>query len=139
MKKIFSLIAICAMAFSVHSQTVFIGFTPVKHPQGIDTVVNTASDTLTLKTTSAFANLTIQPTVTKISGTLTSNSTPQLYGSVDGVKYYTIAGDTLHITNTTTLQTAWILTAQQYKYYQVRWTGVGTMAATIKVQAFLVP
>lgn len=131
--------AILAFSLSAIAQTTYIGFTSVKHPQGIDTVTNTGADTVNLgPMTASYNNLTIQPTVTKISGTLTSNSTPQLQGSLDKVKYYNIAGDTLHLTNTTTLQTAWILTQLQYRYYRIIYTGTGTQTSTLAAKAFLV-
>jgi len=105
----------------------------------IDTVTNTGTGALFITLTQPYNNLTIQPKVTKIIGTMNSNSAPKLQGSIDGTNYYDIAGDTLHITNTSSaIVDDWVKTSQAYKYYKVTWTGTGTMSAKLEAKVFLV-
>ena len=133
MKKIIlSLIMFVAVAASVPAQTVTSNFLSAS---GLTygTVTNTGTDSVKIVCNQSYKNISLLPKVTKISGTMTSNSTPQLYGSLDGSRYTAITGDTLHITNTSTpLYTSWLLSSQQYKYYKVVWTGVGTMSAKLE-------
>lgn len=141
MKKLFSILAVgfLFVCSSVQAQTV----TSLKNSDyqtlTIDTVTNTGTGALLINLTGAYSNLTIQPKVTKISGTMNSNSAPKLQGSIDGTIYHDITGDTLHLTNTASAQTTvWKKTSQDFKYYKVTWTGTGTMSAKLEALIFVV-
>lgn len=140
MKKIFSILAIGLLfVCSSEAQTV----TSLKNADyqtlTIDTVTNTGTGSLIINLTQAYKNVTIQPKVTKISGTITSNSAPKLQGSIDGTNYFNIVGDTMNVTNTSSLQTtAWVKSNQGFKYYKVTYTGVGTMSAKLEALILVV-
>ena len=141
MKKIFIFLALGLMflAPEAKSQTL-ANLANVDYPTlVIDTVTNTGTGALFIALSQPYSNVTIQPKVTKISGTMTSNSNVKLYGSIDGTNYYAITGDTMQITNTSSpIVTAWVKTSQGYKYYKVQWTGAGTMSAKLEAKIFLV-
>lgn len=141
MKKLFIFLALGFMflATETKAQTV-ASLANVDYPTLlIDTVTNTGTGALFITLTQPYSNLTIQPKVTRISGTMNSNSAPKLQGSIDGTNYYDIAGDTLHITNTASpIVDDWVKTSQAYKYYKVTWTGTGTMSAKLEAKIFLV-
>ena len=101
-----------------------------------DTVVNTATVTLTSKRvpTTAGANVTVYIAVTKISGTV--GGTITLMGSVDGTNFKAInTVDTQTALATITATDAsntyhWRLNGNPFPYYRVSWTGTGTMSAS---------
>lgn len=141
MKKIFAIamVGLLSLTATVKAQNSAYVDMKSKYSLSKDTVTNTSTDSLKIVLTESYHNLTIQPKVTKISGTPTANSTPQLYGSLDGKNYYAIAGDSLHITNTSSpIVTNWVLTAQAYRVYKIVWTGTGTMSAKMEAKVFLV-
>ena len=141
MKKIFSILAIGLLfcTASMKAQTVTAMKNSLYQTLVIDTVTNTGNGALLINLSSGYTNVTIQPKVTKISGTMNSNSAPKLQGSIDGTIYYDITGDTLHITNTSSpLTVAWKESTQAYKYYKVTWTGTGTMSAKLEALIFVV-
>jgi len=141
MKKIFIISAIALLFSTVaKAQSSVVSLRNVDYPTfTVDTVTNTGSGAVYINLTQGYSNLTIQPKVTKISGTMNSASKPQLYGSIDGTNYYAITGDTLHITNTSSaIVTNWVLTSQDYKYYKISWTGSGTMSAKLEGSVLLV-
>lgn len=140
MKKLFIIATLFALTITTKAQSYVMPLLSTTYPTlTIDTVTNTGSNSVYINVSAGYSNLTIQPIVTRVSGTMNSNSTPQLKGSIDGTNYYTIAGDTLHLTNTASAQlTSWILTQNQYKYYKIFWTGTGTMSATLQAKVFLV-
>lgn len=141
MKKLFSILALGLLfcATTVEAQTTAT-LKNVDYPTlAIDTVTNTGTGALFINLTQGYTNVTIQPKVTKISGTITSNSNVKLQGSLDGTNYFNITGDTMQVTNTGSAQmTTWQKTTQTYKYYKVTYTGVGTMAAKLEALIFVV-
>lgn len=133
MKKLFSILAMVCIGFSLNAQSVTVMKNTTYPTLVSDTVTNTGNGSLTINLNSAYSNITIQPKVTRISGTMNSNSAPKLQGSLDGTNYYDIPGDTLHITNTASpIVDDWALSSQVYKYYRVTWTGSGTMSAKLE-------
>lgn len=141
MKKLFILSAFALLcSITATAQSNVVSLRNVDYPTfTVDTVTNTGSGAVYINLTQGYSNLTIQPKVTKISGTMNSASKPQLYGSIDGTNYYAITGDTLHITNTSSaIVTNWVLTSQDYKYYKISWTGTGTMSAKLEGSVLLV-
>lgn len=96
-----------------------------------DTIVNTGSVTKTFTATGGYSKVSVQINVQKVSGTPAGNVV--LYGSLDGVNY-TSLGDTLKLSNVTTVQTAtFAIDGAPYVYYQVSGTGTGTMVAGVSV------
>lgn len=105
-----------------------------------DTVVNTATITLTSPRVGSGGTVaaTVYVSVTKISGTV--GGTLTLQGSVDGTTFKAI--------NTPETQTAlatitatdatntyhWRLNSNPFPYYRVSWTGTGTMSASFIAQ-----
>lgn len=104
----------------------------------IDTVTNTGTGYVDIKFDATYSYISIQPVVTKISGTPTSNTNCKLQGSIDGVNFKDITGDTLQITNTSSaISTVWTKTAatgNPYYWYRVSYTGYGTMSAALKAK-----
>jgi len=125
-KLIFSLIMFVAVVATVPAQTVTAN---LLNASGVAyaTVTNTATDSVKIVCNSSYHNISLLPKVTKVSGTLRTDIYVQLYGSLDGSRYTAIAGDSLHLTNTSTpIYTEWLLSSQQYKYYKTVAVGKGT-------------
>ena len=140
MKKLILFISF-VFAFAIQGNSQALSYVNMLSPHGnaSDTTVNTSTDSLKIVLTQSYSNITIQPKVTKISGTMNSNSTPTLYGSLDGKNYYAIPGDTLHITNTSSpIVDDWVLTSQAYRVYKIVWTGTGTMSAKLEAKIMLI-
>ncbi len=103
-----------------------------------DTITNTATGLV--KTLTPMANPAMSTNVialfTKISGTLAGTAT--LMGSNDGTNYATVktanyAGTfTYTVTDTASQTVSFVILNNPYKYYQVSWTGTGTMSGTVK-------
>lgn len=105
-----------------------------------DTVVNTATEYLTLNIKNTYKNLVIQPVVTKISGTAGGTLTLQV--SNDGVNYVTIStsysdAQTLSVSNVTTNTKLFKVTGNPYSYYRLKYAGTGTMSC--KFTGYILP
>lgn len=100
----------------------------------IDTVDNTESIAQTKQITGTQACLSIQTTVTKISGTV--GGTLTLSGSLDGVTYDVIGSDVFTATNVASQCNIWALGQSNYVYYRVTYAGTGTMSA--KMQTYYI-
>lgn len=115
----------------------------------LDTVTNTGSNSVTLQVQNWYKTVTIQPVITKISGTV--GGTVTLQGSNNGSNYVTIDSHfikspvpftygtavTYTPTDVTTNTTAFVIKGSPYAYYRVSYTGTGTMSASLK--AYLLP
>lgn len=115
---------------------VFFGlssFAQVVNFSGGDTVVNSASVSMTYNLKNSFANFAIQVQATKVSGTVGGSCV--LYGSLDGSFYNAIGADTLTLTNVASQSHIWNDAPAKYPYYKVTCTGSGTMAAIVDVDA----
>lgn len=138
MKKLLSIIAIVAISLTAIAQPTVFPMASSYSGVYIDTVTNTGSGYVQIKFDQTYSYISIQPELTKISGTLTSNSNVKLQGSVDGVNYVDIAGDTMTVTNVSTaISKVWTKTAatgNPYYWYRVSYTGVGTMSAALKAK-----
>lgn len=123
MKKVFSLlILIIALGFVTHAQSAF--HQTASNPTGA--VVNTAVDTLTYSLSASYSLVSIQPVMTKVSGTVAGTSILQI--SVNGVNF--VNTDTLTNTNVTTNTVIWEKRTTS-KYFRILSTGSGTMSATV--------
>jgi hypothetical protein len=105
-----------------------------------DTVTNTATNYVQLQAKYGYNYLTIQPIVTKISGTPAGTLT--LQGSNDGTNYVTVNTSyikggvaTLSVTNQNVNSRFFVVTGSPYEYYRVSYTGSGTMSCTLAALA----
>jgi len=90
------------------------------HAKGLDTVANTASVSQILQIPGYQDIVTIQASVTKLTGNPSLGSV-KLYGSVDGVKYdfVTTSTDTLAVANVSSAQVhTWKLSPSPFLYYK---------------------
>lgn len=109
------------------------------YSNAIDTVTNSATNTVTLRVKSWYKTIVIQPVITKISGTVGGTVTVQ--GSNDGTNYTTVSSSysdaqTLTPTNQTTNTKLFKITGSPYAYYRVSYTGTGTMSAKLRAYFF---
>ncbi len=131
MKKLLVIAAIALGACTANAQSSAVSVSDMKseYTLNTDTVTNAATVYMTVTTTAAWANISVQPIITKISGTVAG--TYYLQGSIDGTNYVSIVGDSATATNVTT--NTIVFTADPiYKYYRVGYTGSGTMSAILR-------
>lgn len=104
-----------------------------------DTVTNTGTNYLITRTPIGGYASTVSITWTATKQTGTVAGTVTLYGSVDGVNFVAITGNlglnqtsiaTFTPTDVATQTKTWVLQNNPYSWYEVSWTGAGTMAAT---------
>ena len=133
MKKLIFLFALVAFAFTANAQVVVMKATT---GNSSDTVTNTATETLSAQLNGSFDVVTVQLTVTKISGTV--GGTAILQASLDGTTWTTLNtaaipqnNDTITLTNVSTNSCFWVIEPSKYLYYRVSVTGTGTMAARV--------
>jgi hypothetical protein len=134
MKKIiFILIALTSLCLikpaETSAQTAFSY--GVSTPAGA--ILNTSADTLTYSLAKSYRTVSVQPVVTKATGTMAGTSV--LYSSVNGTNYVS-TGDTLTCTNVTTNTTVWNKTSAARFWRLIRngaTTVTGTSAAKISV------
>lgn len=95
-------------------------------------ITNLGSDTLTYHVRGGYNSVSIQPLLTKVSGTVLAGSL--LYYSEDGTNFIA-TGDSVHYTNTSAVQTDVInipASTAQHEYYRVITTGYsGTQVANV--------
>lgn len=104
----------------------------------IDTVTNTGHGELTSRRLVGAGAIGIQINVTKVSGTV--GGTITVKGSLDGTNF--VALNTEETQTALATKTAadasgsyhWRLSRNQCAYYQISWTGTGTMVATFTAQ-----
>lgn len=89
-------------------------------------ITNTSVDTSTFTLTRSYGIVTIQPTVTKASGTMTGWSV--LEYSTTGTNWV-LTGDTLSLGNTTNNSTIWNKTTAA-QYWRIRTGGATSVAGT---------
>ena len=125
--KNFIIMLLLAFSFSAIAQKSVLTMT------GSDTIVNTASVSVSQTYSSEYGNVAFQAIVVKVSGTVAG--TVILQGSLDGSNYISIGIDTLALTDVATQSHLWSVDANPYKYYRLIGTGSGTMAAIISGKA----
>lgn len=114
------------------SGTAVFKSTPAHVPT--DTVVNTAVKTQTLAISAVNNRVSVQVDLTKISGT--AGGVVRLFASNTGVKYVRIVPtDSLTMTDVATKSKIFVITEPIYSYYQVQYTGAGTMSVKLNSQA----
>lgn len=106
-----------------------------------DSVTNTGTNYVTVQVQNWYYTTTIQPVVTKLSGTAAGTVT--LQGSNDGTNFVTVntsyisgGSATMSVSNQTTNTKLFVITGSPYRYYRLSYTGSGTMLCTLKGYAF---
>ena len=130
MKKIIFIFAFALVGMTSYAQTPAVQ--TMAHSG--DTVTNTETEDLTITLTGNYESVTFQYVANKISGTV--GGTAVLAGSLDGTNFIPI--DTVTNTNVSTQTFKFNFTTRNiWKYYRVRCTGTGTMAA--RVYCYVLP
>jgi hypothetical protein len=112
----------------IKAQTKASLVTTTTYGNTLDTVVNTASKVTTPLIIGAWKlGVTAQVIVTKISGTV--GGSIGLYGSMDGTNFNLIGSAS---TPSDASANYSFNTTAAWKYYQVKYTGTGTMSASMK-------
>jgi len=125
MKNIVILLLLLSALAVQKSQAQLFTFNPtVTNPTS--GIVNTTPDTMTL-TVNPFIVVSIQPVITKVSGTV--GGVVYLYGGLysNSQMYLT---DSLTLTNVASQSVIWNLTNPNYRFYTIYFNGTGTMSAT---------
>lgn len=97
-----------------------------------DTVVNAATVSKIITVSAGYESFTIQPVITKISGTVGGSCF--VLASHDGVNYFPVS-DTITLANATVAaagKATWSF-APDWTYYKVQTVGSGTMAAVVRL------
>lgn len=123
MKKLILILAICASTSTLFAQTAFKN--TASNPTG--TLTDNGSDTCYYRTSQSYSVVSIQPIITKASGTMAGKS--YLYSSVDGTNYILV--DSLSNANVTTNTTIWNKTSAA-RYWRIITGGATTVSATVK-------
>lgn len=140
MKKLFTLLIIIGSLFAIAPKAnaqvangVYLKSVSSR-TQTLDTITNATTKTQYASITGFQDVLTIQTTITKISGT--TAGAVYLYGSLDNVNYVKIATDTLALANVSTAQVKlWNVNPSTVQYYQVRVVPTGTQSTKIQSYA----
>lgn len=140
MKKLFTLLIIIGSLFAIVPKAnaqvangVYLKSVSSR-TQTLDTITNATTKTQYASITGFQDVLTIQTTITKISGT--TAGAVYLYGSLDNVNYVKIATDTLALANVSTAQVKlWNVNPSTVQYYQVRVVPTGTQSTKIQSYA----
>ena len=127
MKKLILLITL--FAFTVMASAQFtVG---VKLANATTDSIKTGALTVTkyISLSAGYMNVSIQPVVTKVSGTV--GGIARLYGTVDGTNYIATK-DTLTLTDIATNTVIWKITTSPYAKYKIVAVGTGTMNAVMR-------
>lgn len=101
-----------------------------------DTITNTTVAYQYCIVNGANVHLTIQCTINTISGTVAGTVKPQ--GSIDGVLYTDIAGQTAFtLTNVATQSCSFVIAPSSYRYYRIVVTPSGTQSTKIASKALV--
>lgn len=127
MKKIILFALMTLFCVTANAQSKVVNLKSTTTQKTLDTVTNSGTRIQRLQIAGYNDVVTVQPTFTKISGTLGGTAT--LMGSVDNVSYSPI-GSAYTVTDTATQTNSWSVNPSIYQYYQLRWVGTGTMAGS---------
>lgn len=126
MKKFILIMALAIAGVSANAQLIMAGS---------DTIVDAGVVSVTQTLSISHAVTSFQAVVTKVSGTVAGDVI--LEASNDGTNYSIISSDTLTLTDVATNSQLWSVTNAPYKFYRLKGTGSGTMAAILS--GFCVP
>jgi hypothetical protein len=135
MKKFISILAIslCMFAGVANAQGLSSAFQMTGNG---DTIRDTGTKYLTLKTVNDYANVSFQLVGTKLFGTVAGTAT--LESSNDNVNFVTVPTMAVFTyTNTATQTTIWEVAANKQLFYRIKTTGSGTSTYTHK--GYVVP
>lgn len=104
--------------------------TMLSSTKSLDTVSNTGTITFSALTTGGVKNYSIGVVVTKISGTV--GGTLSVVYSNDGTNFFTYAGDSTITPANASGVYGWQLKDVAAPYIGVRYTGTGTMSASMR-------
>jgi hypothetical protein len=127
MKKIFLIGLMVGLLFTSQSYAQRATVFPLVSADSL-TNADTVNKVITL--TAGYSGISIQPIVTKVSGTAAGSVV--LYESLDGTNYKS-TGDTLSLTNTTTQSAIWHKTSPVPVYYKVTGISSGTVVEILRV------
>ena len=135
-KLITSLFAAALLFVAVNTQAQSGYFKRASDSKTTDTLSNAATSNLQLPISGYQNIVSIQPLVTKLTGT--TAGVARLYASLDGTNYVRInVTDSLLLTNVAGVQTKIFTVANSpYAFYQIRTVGSGTQ--TTKIQAYAI-
>lgn len=141
MKKIF-LISAFAFSLIASAQSNKVVNLLSSYGKTSDTLTNSTANYLSIPLASKYQTISVQPRVTKISGTCTYTVT--LQGSIDGTNYLDITntGDSLMATTTSTVTpttNVMIIANPGYTYIRLKGIGTGTMSATFSAVMMVQP
>ena len=117
------LVAILFLSLGTYAQATFLQ--TASNPTGA--IVNASVDTMNYTLSGTYTLVTIQPIITKLTGTAAGTST--LSYSLDGVNYVTTATTALTLTNVTKNTTVWNV-ASSARYWRIITGGATTVTAT---------
>lgn len=96
---------------------------------GSDTIVDAGVVSVSQTLNVHHVMTSFQAVVTKVSGTVAG--TVILEASLDGTNFVAVSTDTLNLTNVATNTKLWYVADAPFKYYRLKGTGSGTMAAIL--------
>lgn len=131
MKKILFFITLICLCYIGRSQTAFSHTTT--NPTGA--VVNTGIDTSSYVLSKSYHVVSVQPALTKVSGTVAGTSILQI--SLNGTQY--INTDTVTNTNVAVSSSVIWTKITAARYFRVITTGSGTMSATTSAKISATP
>lgn len=138
MKKIISILFCFALISVSLAQNKVYNFAGLSGSHAIkDSVSNTGADTMKLQAQHYSKTVSIQPVITKVSGTIPVLATCVLQGSLDGTNYLSIPGDSVHLSDVATSTGVFVIKNSPYQYFRLITTGSGTMKVYVK--CFLMP
>lgn len=89
-------------------------------------ILNTSIDTMSITLSKGYSSLSIQPVVTKATGTMAGMA--RLSYSVNGSNYTAL--DSVSLTNTTTQWTIWHVVNKPVRYFRITVSGATTVTGT---------
>lgn len=140
-KLIFILMAgvLIMLAPKAHAQSPMYSSNALAIIPTLDTVTNTGVRTMTSKAVrSSWNTVTVSGKAAALTGTL--SGVMRLYGSLDGTIYHRITATSLRGNSVAPVDSlvidvnhtakAWIIQNSPYQYYQIQFTGIGTVTFT---------
>ena len=135
-KLLFALLLLAGVATAQTSKVIDLKSTTTT--KVLDTVTNSGTRIQRgqANTGGANINVTLQVVITKISGTVGGTVTCQ--GSLDGTNFVTI-GSAATATDVASQTFSFLVKPTDYPYYQIKYVGTGTMAASFFTKLYYRP
>ena len=129
MKKLIFLSVLLAMLFA-GTPTVMAQVPEFQTKQGSDTNINAATTYLAYNSIRSKI-MSIQATVTKVSGTLSTSSYVLLQGNNDGTNWQNVNTDTLKLVDQATNFKIWPITATHYYSYRLKYVSASSTQRSV--------